>query len=170
MPGDCRSRKSENRRGGRARCNGNWITVFFFEFAKLLNSIRLANTRLHFLWFFLNNLPFCRFFGCFRRRFSRIFRCGATFCNKSVKCLRRHIFSARLHFPIRIFLPLKTFQPFILCPNLLLLRKILLNGLHSKPFSMKGSGAAQSIDDYTCARTLSPRHFLFPRSNFFLSA
>ena len=110
----------------------------FFEFAKLLNSIRLANIRLHFLRFFLNNLPFCRFFGCFRRRFSRIFRCGATFCNKSVKCLRRHIFSARLHFPIRIFLPLKTFQPFILWLNSLFLKKIFLNGLHSKPFRNEG--------------------------------
>ena len=110
----------------------------FFEFAKLLNSIRLANTRLHFLWFFLNNLPFCCFLDVSGGVFSRIFWCRATFCNKSVKCLRRHIFSARLHFPIRIFLPLKTFQPFILWPNLLLLRKILLNGLHSKPFTNEG--------------------------------
>ena len=142
----------------------------FFEFAKLLNSIRLANTRLHFLWFFLNNLPFCCFLDVSGGVFLAFFWCRATFCNKSVKCLRRHIFSARLHFPIRIFLPLKTFQPFILWPNILLLKKILLNGLHSKPFSMKGSGAAQSIDDYTCARMLSTRHSLFPRSNFFLSA
>lgn len=110
----------------------------FFEFAKLLNSIRLANIRLHFLCFFLNNLPFCCFSGAYGGVFLAFFDVERRFVTKvSSACVV--IFSVPVSILLyAFFLPLKTFQPFILWPNLLLLRKIFLNGLHSKPFRNEG--------------------------------
>ena len=46
--------------------------------------------------------------------------------------------------PIRIFLPRKTFQPFIIALICLYMKKIPLNGLRRKPFSNEGLGLAMS--------------------------